>query len=944
MTAQTSRKYSSRSQQTTLSGLFVSSSTVMPVVSGTALLGGIAAPTAGQTFTVVVDPDTSLEEIVDVTAVSGNNFTVTRAIDGSTAQDHSAGAVVRHMVIGRDLREANTHEVATSGVHGLTGNVVGDTDTQVLTNKDLSSATNTLSTSVVTLTGTQTLTNKTITSPTINGGTVSSATVTSSTVVSGTLGSALAAGGYQIHNMADPASAQDAATKNYVDAQITNLVNGAPVSLNQLNELASAINNDPNFNTTLTTALGTKLPLTGGTMTGAINMGTHQINNLSTPTASTDATNKSYVDGILGSATAASTSAASAATSASSALVSQTAAATSATSAAASATAAATSATSAAASATAAATSAASAATSASTATTQAAAASTSASSAATSATSSATSASAALTSANSASLSQTAAATSATSAAASATAAATSATSAAASATSASNYATNAATSAASSLTTYNVYKQYYLGTFATAPTLDNQGNALINGATYFNSANNTMFVYSTSTTTWSAISSTSSVTNVLGTAGNITSTGGTAPTINLATAGTAGTYGHPSTITTDAYGRITSATTGTVTGSGNYVLQTNPTLTLPTIGNAVFGFTNVPVSGGTTNLSSSDNQQIYFTANGSNSSHTVVLPNTATLAVGEYFDLTNITHLGTNANIAINAYGGTSLATMYPSQSVVATVLSTSSNTSGAWNIFYDGSSTATGTSAAVFSTGPSLASPSLANATLTGTLTAGGGVGTSGYYLQTTGTGVQWSAVSSYTAPTIGTTSIGSGATVPSIAGLTSLALNYTGTSTNVGTLSIGGATSISDTGLMATFVGNSATYAYQLTQNTSSGASSYTTITAANNGYTSYVSVGVNSTTYNYATAGYPNNAFSLPSANFIEADNGDLVVGTWTNNPIHFVVNGVAATSDVMTMTSSLVSTTVPITATKHQQLDGAGRVIDIALMGIMGAW
>ena len=943
MTAQTPRKYSSRSQQTTLSSTLIDTATVASVNSATTLLGGVTIST-GQTFTIVIDPDTSLEEIVDITAVSGNNLTITRAVDGSTAQDHSAGAVVRHMVIGRDLREANTHEVATSGVHGLTGNVVGDSDTQVLTNKDLSSSTNTLSTSVVTLTGTQTLTNKTLTSPTINGGTVSSATVTSATIASGTLGSALAAGGYQIHNMADPASAQDAATKNYVDAQITNLVNGAPVSLNQLNELANAINNDPNFNTTLTTALGTKLPLAGGTMTGAINMGTHQINNLATPSASTDATTKGYVDGILGSATAAATSAASAATSASSALVSQTAAATSATSAAASATAAATSATSAAASATAAATSAASAATSASTATTQAAAASTSANSAATSATSSATSASAALTSANSASLSQTAAATSATSAAASATAAATSATSAAASATAASNSATNAATSASSSLATYNTYKTYYLGSFASAPTLDDQGNALINGATYFNSTNNTMFVYSTGTSTWSAISSTSAVTNVLGTAGNITSTGGSAPTINLATAGTAGTYGHPSTITTDAYGRITSATAGTVTGTGNYVLQTNPTLTLPTIGNAVFGLTNVPVSGGTTNLSSSDNQQIYFSANGSNTSHTVVLPNTATLAVGEYFDLTNITHLGTNANVTVNLYGGTNLATLYPSQSVVATVLSTSSNTSGAWNLFYDGSSTATGTSAAVFSTGPSLSSPSLANATLTGTLTAGGAAGTSGYYLQTTGTGVQWAAVSGYSAPTIGTTSIGSGATVASIAGMTSLALNYSGSSTNVGTLSVGGATSIMDTGLMATFVGNASTYAYQLTQNTSSGASSYTTITAANNGYASYVSMGVNSTTYSSTSAGFPNNAFSMPNANFIEADNGDLAIGTWSNNNIHFVINGQSSTSDVMTMTSSLVSTTVPVTATKHQQLDSAGRTIDIALMNIMGAW
>jgi hypothetical protein len=46
---------------------------------------------------------------------------------------------------------------------------VGTTDTQVVTNKDLSSATNTLSTSVVTLTGSQTLTNKTLTSPTITG-------------------------------------------------------------------------------------------------------------------------------------------------------------------------------------------------------------------------------------------------------------------------------------------------------------------------------------------------------------------------------------------------------------------------------------------------------------------------------------------------------------------------------------------------------------------------------------------------------------------------------------------------------------------------------------------------------------------------------------------------------------------------------------------------------
>jgi hypothetical protein len=163
----TTRKYSSRSQQTTLSAALTAAGTSATVVSGTSLLGG-ATISSGQTFTVVIDPDTALEEIVDVTAVSTNTLTITRGIDGSSGVAHSAGAVVRHMAIGRDYREANTHIEASSGVHGLTGSVVGTTDTQTLTNKTISAADNTL-TGVVTLTGTQTLTNKTLTSPTITG-------------------------------------------------------------------------------------------------------------------------------------------------------------------------------------------------------------------------------------------------------------------------------------------------------------------------------------------------------------------------------------------------------------------------------------------------------------------------------------------------------------------------------------------------------------------------------------------------------------------------------------------------------------------------------------------------------------------------------------------------------------------------------------------------------
>jgi hypothetical protein len=113
------RKYSSRSQQTTLTAGINSSATSATVVSGSALLGGITV-SAGEIFTVVIDPDTALEEIVDITAVSTNTLTIVRGIDGSTGQAHSAGAQVRHMAIGRDYREANTHIENTTTAHGLT--------------------------------------------------------------------------------------------------------------------------------------------------------------------------------------------------------------------------------------------------------------------------------------------------------------------------------------------------------------------------------------------------------------------------------------------------------------------------------------------------------------------------------------------------------------------------------------------------------------------------------------------------------------------------------------------------------------------------------------------------------------------------------------------------------------------------------------------------------
>ena len=130
------RVYAGAATPTTLSGSITNVSTSGTITVATNWL------TSGQ-FSIVVDPGLAGEEKILCT-LSGTTLTfITRGYDGTTAASHNSGAVVYPVPTAIDFSEANTHVNASSAVHGLAGSVVGTTDTQVLTNKDLSSSTNT---------------------------------------------------------------------------------------------------------------------------------------------------------------------------------------------------------------------------------------------------------------------------------------------------------------------------------------------------------------------------------------------------------------------------------------------------------------------------------------------------------------------------------------------------------------------------------------------------------------------------------------------------------------------------------------------------------------------------------------------------------------------------------------------------------------------------------
>jgi len=149
-----------------------------------------------------------------------------------------------------------------------------------------------------------------------------------------------------------------------------------------------------------------------------------------------------------------------------------------------------------------------------------------------------ASSASAAATSATTAGNSATAAATSESNAAGSASLASTKATQADTAKTAAETAKTAAETAQTAAETALDSFDDRYLGAKSSNPTVDNDGNALLDGALYFNTTSNIMRVYDLGNTTWLDLNITgtnlTNVNTVAGAIANVNNVGGSIANVN--------------------------------------------------------------------------------------------------------------------------------------------------------------------------------------------------------------------------------------------------------------------------------------------------------------------------------------------------------------------------------------------------------------------------
>src|SRR5210317_2559952 len=225
---------------------FSSTSSAVPTASDL-VQGELAVNTADKRLFTENSSATIIEIGTNPSSITTGAITASGTVTANSSLLSSnatfTGGTVNGMVIGGSTPQAITGTLITANTNfagALTGNVTGNVTGNLTGN---------------------------ITGDVTGNLTASSGTTTvANLVVNGTVDFTDTV----LTNLAAPSSDTDAATKGYVDTQVTNVIDSAPAALDTLNELAAALGDDANFSTTITNSIAAKLPLAGGTMTGDI--------------------------------------------------------------------------------------------------------------------------------------------------------------------------------------------------------------------------------------------------------------------------------------------------------------------------------------------------------------------------------------------------------------------------------------------------------------------------------------------------------------------------------------------------------------------------------------------------------------------------------------------------------------------------------------------------
>ena len=258
---------------------------------------------AGNIDNTVIGASTAVAGSFTTVSTSGQATLATVDINGGNIDGTIIGASTTAAITGTTITGSSLVGPLTGNVTGnITGNVTGNLTGNVTGNVTAGSGLSTFNN--VTVNGTLDVTGTTIanvTDPTsaqdaATKNYVDTADALKLNLSGGTMSGAIAMGGSKITGLGAPSASTDAATKGYVDTEVSALVDSSPDALNTLNELAAAINDDANFSTTITNSIATKLPLAGGTLTGDIVMGTNAVTSTANPATNDELSRKGYVD------------------------------------------------------------------------------------------------------------------------------------------------------------------------------------------------------------------------------------------------------------------------------------------------------------------------------------------------------------------------------------------------------------------------------------------------------------------------------------------------------------------------------------------------------------------------------------------------------------------------------------------------------------------------